>query len=225
MSGTRARTSTDVALVVAVKRLSAAKTRLAPMFVGARPGARAELVLAMLLDTLTAASAAAPVTSITVVTPDDVAADAARSVGARVLVDPTPAGHDDPLNAALRSAADALRNESANVAVLQGDLPALQPRELAQALSAARSGGRGFVSDRHGTGTAALIAFGTPLDPRFGVDSARRHADSGAVELTAPWPGLRCDIDTPDDLAAALRIGVGIATKRVVAELDVEEFG
>ena len=225
MSGPRARTSTDVALIVAVKRLSEAKTRLAPMFARAATGARAELVLAMLVDTLSAAAAAAAVRSITVGTPDETAADAARSVGARVLMDPTPAGHGDPLNAALRSAARALSDESANVAVLQGDLPALQPRELAQALSAARLHGRGFVSDRHGSGTSALISFGHPLVPFFGPDSARRHADSGAIGLTEPWPGLRCDIDTPDDLAAALRIGVGIATKRAVAELDVPDIG
>ena len=69
-----------------------------------------------------------------------------------------------------------------------------------------------FVADRHGSGTAALFAFGSPLDPRFGADSAHRHRDSGAVELTGPWPGLRCDIDTPEDLAAAERLGVGAAT-------------
>jgi 2-phospho-L-lactate guanylyltransferase len=65
-----------------------------------------------------------------------------------------------------------------------------------------------------------LFAFGAPLDPRFGPDSARRHQDSGAIELTGGWPGLRCDIDTPDDLSAALELGVGTATKRVVAELE-----
>ena len=109
--------------------------------------------------------------------------------------------------------------------MLQGDLPALQARELAQALSAARAAPRSFVSDRHGTGTAALFAFGVPLDPGFGPNSARRHADSGAIELTRPWPGLRCDIDTHDDLAAALRLGVGIATKRAVGGLTMPGHG
>jgi len=80
-------------------------------------------------------------------------------------MDPTPVGHLDPLNAALRTAEAAIRSHTDNVAVLQGDLPALQARELAQALSAARAAPRSFVSDRHGTGTAALFAFGVPLDP------------------------------------------------------------
>jgi 2-phospho-L-lactate guanylyltransferase len=157
------------------------------------------------------------------VTPDDSAAGVARDVGARVLTDPTPAGHPDPLNAALRTAEMYVRETTVDVAVLQGDLPALQPRELAQALSAARANERSFVSDRHGTGTAALFAFGVPLDPRFGPESTRRHEDSGAVALTRDWPGLRCDIDTPDDLAAALRLGVGIATKQTVADIEVPD--
>jgi len=85
--------------------------------------------------------------------------------------------------------------------------------------AAARRHPRSFVSDRHGTGTSALFAFGVPLDPRFGVESTRRHADSGAAELTGSWPGLRCDIDTPDDLASALHLGLGPATHRVVGAL------
>jgi 2-phospho-L-lactate/phosphoenolpyruvate guanylyltransferase len=228
MSGTSAtigRTPTTVGLIIAIKRLNAAKTRLAPMFDGLAHGAREELVLAMLADTITAAAAVPAVHTITVVTPDAVAADAARAHGAQVLMDPTPAGHVDPLNTALRAAEAAIRSHSANIAVLQGDLPALQSRELAQALGAARAQPRSFVSDRHGTGTAALFAFGIPLDPDFGLNSARRHTDSGAVELTRPWPGLRCDIDTQDDLTAALRLGVGIATKRVVGGLTMPGTG
>jgi 2-phospho-L-lactate/phosphoenolpyruvate guanylyltransferase len=220
MSGTSARTPTAMGLIVAVKNLDAAKTRLAPMFSGAAPGVRAELVLAMLLDTLTAAAAVPAVSSITVVTPDEVAADAARTFGAQVMIDPTPDGHVDPLNAALLSAEADIRDRHTNVGVLQGDLPALQPRELARALAAARAHRRSFVGDRHRTGTAALFAFGTPLDPRFGLESTRRHQLSGAAELTGGWPGLRCDIDTPDDLSAALELGVGTATKRVVADVE-----
>jgi 2-phospho-L-lactate/phosphoenolpyruvate guanylyltransferase len=218
MSGNTARASTDVGVIIAVKRLSLAKTRLAPVFPAAD---RSTLVLAMLVDTITAAAAVPAVSTITVVTPDETAADAARRLGAHVLLDPTPAGHPDPLNTALRTAEAAVRESLPNVAVLQGDLPALQARELAQALTAARAYPRSFVGDRHGSGTAALFAFGVPLDPRFGPDSARLHEDSGAVALAREWPGLRCDIDTPDDLAAALQLGVGTATKRTVADMEV----
>jgi 2-phospho-L-lactate/phosphoenolpyruvate guanylyltransferase len=218
MSGTRTDSAGegagDVALIVAVKRLAAAKTRLAPVF-SART--RETVVLAMLIDTLTAASGVPSVGSITVVTPDEAAAAAAAGLGANVLPDPTPEGHPDPLNNAIAVAERSMAGTFTNTVVLQGDLPALQTQELAQAIAAARAYRRSFVADRLATGTAALCAFGADLDPEFGADSAERHRRSGAIELTGAWPGLRCDVDTPADLVAARRLGVGAATARAIA--------
>ena len=205
----------DIGLVIAVKRLAAAKTRLAPVFSAAT---REGVVLAMLIDTITAAAAVPAVQSITIVTPDEVAGEAARQLGARVLPDPTPQGHRDPLNNAIAAAEEAVRVETSNIVVLQGDLPALQPQELGEAIAAARAYPRSYVGDRHGTGTSALIALGVELNPRFGQDSAERHRHSGAIELTGAWPGLRCDIDTPDDLLVARRLGVGATTAQAIAD-------
>jgi 2-phospho-L-lactate guanylyltransferase len=207
----------DVGLIIAVKRLAVAKTRLAPVF-SART--REGVVLAMLLDTIAAAAREPSLRGITVVTPDDVAAEAARQLGADVLADPTPDAHPDPLNNAIVAAESVIASSPeppSNVVVLQGDLPALQTQELTQAIAAARAHRRSFVADRHGSGTVALFAVGCPLEPAFGPDSARRHRRSGAVELTGPWPGLRCDIDTPEDLQAARRLGVGPATAQALA--------
>jgi 2-phospho-L-lactate/phosphoenolpyruvate guanylyltransferase len=214
MSGSRADAEGDVGLILAVKRLAAAKTRLAPMF---SAPTREKVVLAMLVDTLTAAARVSSVRRITVVTPDDVAAAAAAELGAEVLSDPTPDGHPDPLNNAIAAAERVLSKSASNIVVLQGDLPALQTQELTEAIAAARQHERSFVADRLGTGTAALCAFGTALGPQFGPNSAARHRHSGAIELTGAWPGLRCDIDTPDDLVVARRLGVGPATGRAVA--------
>ncbi|HEU4362118.1 MAG TPA: 2-phospho-L-lactate guanylyltransferase [Mycobacterium sp.] len=205
----------DIALIIAVKRLAVAKTRLAPAF-PART--RESVVLAMMIDTIATASAVGQLHSITVVTADDAAATAAAELGADVLADPTPAGHRDPLNYAICAAERAVTDPVGNVVALQGDLPALQSQELAEAIVAARSYQRSFVADRHGTGTVALFAFGTALDPRFGPNSAAQHRHSGAVELTGAWPGLRCDIDTPDDLAVARQLGVGAATARAITQ-------
>ncbi|MBW0015863.1 2-phospho-L-lactate guanylyltransferase [Mycobacterium sp.] len=222
MGGTRADGATDgsggsgdVALIIAVKRLSAAKTRLAPVF-SART--REKVVLAMLVDTLTAAARVPALGSIIVITPDEAAAAAAARHGADVLDDPTPDGHRDPLNNAIITAERAVAESFSNIVALQGDLPALQSQELAEAIAAARQYRRSFVADRLATGTASLCAFGTALDPQFGPDSSARHRRSGAIELTGPWPGLRCDVDTPSDLAAARRLGVGAATARVIAQ-------
>lgn len=209
----------DVGLIIAVKRLAVAKSRLAPVF---SASTRERVVLAMLLDTITAAARVPSVREITVVTPDEGAGDAARRLGARVLADPTPNDHPDPLNNAI-SAAEAVvvsaPDPPSNLVVLQGDLPALQTRELSDALAAARAHPRSFVADRHGSGTVALFAFGVSLQPEFGPDSALRHRRSGATELTGAWPGLRCDIDTPEDLRAARTLGVGPATTQAVARL------
>lgn len=198
-----------VGLIIAVKRLTRAKTRLAAQF---PPAQRERVVLAMLIDTITAARDVVAVRAITVVTPDEVAAAAARGLGATVVADPTPPGHPDPLNNAIGAAYREVSASMPNVVVLQGDLPALRTAELDAALAAAGTHPRSFVADRQGSGTVALFAFGTPAEPRFGGDSARRHRDSGAVELEGDWPGLRCDIDTPDDLAEAGRLGLGRAT-------------
>jgi 2-phospho-L-lactate/phosphoenolpyruvate guanylyltransferase len=219
MGGTRADGADDgvgdVALIIAVKRLAAAKTRLAPVF---SAPTRERVVLAMLVDTLTAASGVEALGSITVVTPDDAAAAAAAELGAGVLADPTPEGNSDPLNNAIAAAERAVAGAFANIVVLQGDLPALQTQELTEAIAAARQHRRSFVADRLATGTAALCAFGAGLDPRFGPDSCAQHRRSGAIELTGAWPGLRCDVDTPADLVAARRLGVGAATARAVAQ-------
>ena len=200
-----------VDLIVAVKRLGAAKSRLSALF---GPDVRERVVLAMLLDTLTAARAVPAVGSITVVTPDPAVAAAVADLGAVALADPTPAGHPDPLNNAILAAY--AQASASNIAVLQGDLPALTSAELGAALEQAALHRRSFVADRQGTGTAALFAFGVPPDPRFGSESAGRHRDSGAVELGGDWPGLRCDIDTPEDLAEARRLGLGTATSDAV---------
>ncbi len=214
MSGIRV-DEPDVGLIIAVKRLTAAKTRLAPVF-SART--RENVVLAMLVDTLTAATRAGSLRSITVITPDEAAAAAASELGAGVLADPTPEGHGDPLNNAIAAAERAIAQSASNIVVLQGDLPALQPQELSEAIAAARHHRRSFVADRLGTGTSALFAFGTTLEPYFGPDSSARHRRSGAIELTGAWPGLRCDVDTPADLAVARRLGVGAATARAIAQ-------
>lgn len=217
MSRSRPDADGDVGLIVAVKHLAAAKTRLAPMFSAA---VREDIVLGMLVDTLSAARRVGSVRLITVVTPDDAAGAAAVELGASVVTDPTPAGHPDPLNNAIAAAERVVSKSVSNIVVLQGDLPTLQTQELADAIAAARQHRRSFVADRLGTGTAALCAFDAPLDPRFGLNSSERHRHSGAIELTGGWPGLRCDIDTPEDLAVARGLGMGPATMRAIEGLS-----
>ncbi|MEU4397368.1 2-phospho-L-lactate guanylyltransferase [Micromonospora orduensis] len=198
------------AVVVPVKRLTAAKSRLR----GALPGVpHEELALALAADTLHAVLACPAVAEARVVTDDARVAQVAVAAGARVLPDEPDAG----LNAAFRHGAVA--GPAGWVAGLTADLPALRPAELAAALLAAQADGvRRFVPDAPGDGTVLLAAPpGVALDPRFGVGSAAAHAASGALPLTGDWPSLRRDVDTAADLAAAARLGLGPRTAALLS--------
>ncbi|MDZ5442482.1 2-phospho-L-lactate guanylyltransferase [Micromonospora sp. 4G57] len=195
-------------VVVPVKRLPAAKSRLR----GALPGVpHEELALALAADTVRAVLACPAVAEVLVVTGDAHVAAELAGAGARIVPDPPDAG----LNAAFRHGA-AAAGRHARVAGLTADLPALRPAELAAALSAVPAGPPGvrrFVADAPGDGTVLLAApAGVPLEPRFGAGSAEAHAASGALPLTGDWPGLRRDVDTSVDLAAAARLGLGPRT-------------
>lgn len=198
-------------LVVPVKRLPLAKTRLT----GAVPGvAHAELVLALTVDTV-AAALASPVVARVVVVSDDVAVAAVLlDLGAVVIADEPDAG----LNAALRygEAYAQLRGPADGVSALSADLAALRTADLTAALGSV-SAPRSYVRDAVGSGTTLLAALpGAALQPAFGVDSAARHAASGAVELAAA-ASLHQDIDTPADLVAARRLGLGPRTSALLA--------
>ncbi|MGY1739855.1 MULTISPECIES: 2-phospho-L-lactate guanylyltransferase [unclassified Blastococcus] len=205
-------------VVVPAKRLAVAKTRLAPL-TGAAAELHADLVLALLADTVTAALAAASggtaVADVVVVTDDPRAAAVVTGLGARTVPDEPDRG----LNPALAHGARAAR--TAAVAALSSDLPALRPAELAAALAAAEGTARGLVADAAGTGTTLLTARAGDLDPRFGAGSAAAHAAGGARPLTGDWPGLRRDVDTAADLAEAVRLGVGRHTAGVLPRLPL----
>jgi 2-phospho-L-lactate guanylyltransferase len=193
-------------VLVPVKELARGKSRLR----GARPAVpHHDLALALVLDTLTAALACPVVATAVVISSDETVGAAARDLGAKVVADP-----GGGLNAALRHGAAAAAG--CPLAALAGDLPALRGDDLAATLSAVTW--RGYVRDAAGTGTTLLATLpGVPLRPCFGPDSARAHADSGAVELTGAGASLRRDVDTADDLADAARLGLGPRTAALLA--------
>lgn len=203
------------AVVIPVKRLAVAKSRLAD-YAGARRG---DLALAFAADTLAAALACPAVVGIVVVTDEEAVADLALSMGCMPIADEPDAG----LNTALaHGAAVALRRWPGNpVAALSADLPALRPDELGTALRAARHFQLAFVADTGGDGTTLLAAgTGSAFVPRFGPGSAAAHRLGGAAELTTlDVPSLRRDVDTPADLRDAVILGVGPRTSSVLDAL------
>lgn len=209
----------QVDLLVPVKPLNRAKTRLLGAADGGAgaPEPHAQLALALARDTLAAAARAATVRRLVAICSDAVVRAALDAAGIEAIADEPAAG----LNAALRHGEATVRAAEPGVAVgaLQADLPALRPEELDSALRAGLASGlRVFCADRAGTGTTLLLAPPAQrLDPRFGPASAAAHRAAGARELSGDWPGLRCDVDTAADLAEAGTIGLGRFTQEVLA--------
>ena len=194
-------------VIVPIKPLERGKTRLR----GAVPdAAHPDLVLAMAMDTVTAATACAAVSGIVVVTDDARVRAALSAAGAHCVPDRPGQG----LNAALRFCA---ATATGPVAALTADLPALRPTDLARALGRLPAPQRAFVADAGGLGTVLLTApSAAEFDPHFGPDSAAAHRASGAIELRGGWQSLRRDVDTPADLAAAIALGLGPTTTAVL---------
>ncbi|MFE9245314.1 2-phospho-L-lactate guanylyltransferase [Nocardiopsis sp. NPDC006938] len=195
-------------LIVPVKHLGAAKTRLTR----AAGDRREELALAIACDTVAAARSCAAAAAVFVVTEDPRARAELAPLGA-VVVGGEPGGGLNPaLEHGARVAAE--RTPGLGVCALSADLPALRPEELERVLAAASAHGRSFLPDTPGVGTTLLAAApGRRLAPAFEGASRARHLAGGARELVVPGSDtVRRDVDTPEDLAAARALGVGPRT-------------
>lgn len=193
------------AVIVPVKPSAHGKSRLDV------PGVdRAALARAIALDTIAAAAACAEVAQVFVVTDDGgVVIEAGDIPGLRFVSE----GEARGLNAAVAVGAEAAGERMPRAALL-GDLPALRPADLADALRAAASVDRAVVPDAEGTGSTLVTArVGVGWESAFGADSFARHLALGCVPLQiADASPLRRDIDTAAHLDAARILGLGPRT-------------
>lgn len=187
--------------VLPVKRFDAAKQRLAA---GIDEPRRRELAAAMVADVLDAIAEARAIERLIVVSGDPVAQELAAKAGAEVVADPEDAGH---VQAAQAGIARAEAEGAERVALLAGDCPLLDPRELERLLTGVPGSYVGIVPDRHGSGTnALLLSPPSAIVPAFGEGSRQRHVDAaraagipfGIEEL----PSIELDLDTPADVIA-----------------------
>lgn len=207
----------QVVLLVPIKPLVLAKSRLraSPAAGGRIPAAHMALVLAMAMDTVVAARAAAGVGEVVVVTSDAHVTQAMTEAGVETIKETGVMGLNEALT--MGSRAIHTRRPEVQIGALNADLPSLRPVELASALYLA-AGRRAFCRDRSGTGTTLLLGgVRKSLDPRFGRWSASAHLASGAIELSGHWPSLRCDVDTESDLAVASSLRLGSQTQLTLA--------
>ena len=207
----------DWVVIVPIKRFSEGKRRL-----GDRPD-RPALAEAFARDTLDAVAAAQHVRMLLVVTDDPhLVDDLSLPVAVTVITQGAP-GLNNAISAGLRVAND--RWPDWGQAVLAGDLPALTAEDLERTFSIAEEIPLGVVADAQSTGTVMLTGQpGVPLLPAFGVGSASRHRDLGH-RLIRGTERLRRDVDTIEDLATAVRLGVGRHTAAVLARTATAERG
>src|SRR5262249_6555731 len=168
-------------LVVPVKVLARAKSRLAVLAVPHRPA----LALAMAADTVAAALACPVLDRVIAVTDAAGAAGVLAGLGALVIEDEPGGG----LNPALRhgAALAAARWPGSGIGALAADLPALRPAELTLGLREAAHWEQSFVPDASGAGTTLYAARpGARFWPRFGPRSAGHHPAPAAPPLPPP---------------------------------------
>lgn len=199
-------------VVLPVKGGTDAKSRL-------RPGP--DLAAAIAADCLDAVLSTPSARRVLVVTGDGATAAAAGGAGAEVVRQPaSQPGLDAAVAAGL-----AATGEDGPVAVLLADLPALRPEDLDGALRLLQErlvgeradAAAAFVPDHDGVGTVLLAGLRADrLRPRFGAGSAAAHEAAGALRADLDLPRLRRDVDTAEDLAAALLLGVGPRTARTL---------
>jgi 2-phospho-L-lactate guanylyltransferase len=196
--------------IVPVKPPAIAKSRLAAL----GDDVRRELCAAFAVDTVAAVVECPLVSEVLVVTDDVDLATTLADLGVGVI----PDGVSEDLNGSLvLGAAEVLRRRpDLRLAAVFADLPALRPSELERALLAAADDRMSFVADASGTGTTTVVAPDLALfRPLFGRGSRQAHLDEGAHEILVEAPGLRQDVDTPDDLRVVLALGAGTRTSFV----------
>jgi 2-phospho-L-lactate guanylyltransferase len=207
--------------VVPVKRFAVAKSRLAP---GVEETRKPELVAAMVADVLEAISEARLVDRTIVVSQEPRAAELAAAAGAELLADFDDAGHSA---AALAGIAAAEAAGAGCVALLPGDCPLLDPRELDKMLTGVPDPYVAVIPDRHGAGTNALVlAPPGAIDPAFGEGSRARHV-AAARAAGIPYgveelPSLGLDLDTPADIVAlTMKVEMRGGAKRTARALGI----
>jgi len=180
----------DVHVLVPLKRLDRAKSRLAAVL---STSERAALMEA-LLDGVVEAVRDAGVTRITLVTPEPLEHSGAERWYDRGL----------PWNAALRAAMFEVVSENL-AAVIAADLPFLQARDVEALIAATPSAGIAIA--RAGDGGTNAVSMRPPgaVPTHFGTPaSAGRHAEAAQAlrldHVVLDLPGLAFDVDTPEDL-------------------------
>jgi 2-phospho-L-lactate/phosphoenolpyruvate guanylyltransferase len=191
---------TDV--LIPLKRLDAAKTRLGPALTNAERGR----LMAGMLAGVARAAVRAGAGRVALASSDPAAPELARRLGVECVSD-----GGLPWNEGLVHARSLLDRPAAAVLYLAGDLPLVDAADVA-ALVEAGGEATAVIGRAHDRGTNALwVCPAAALVPAFGAAGsaavhaalARRH---GLATVVLDRPGLARDVDTAADLAAVRRL-------------------
>jgi 2-phospho-L-lactate guanylyltransferase len=204
------------AIVLPVKSLDEAKTRLAPVLA---PLERAALTLAMLEDVIDATTSL-PGWETWVISPDEAVLEVAARRGVTPILEERP-----PLAAAIHQAeGEAVARGASAMAVLLPDTPLVTVAALTRAVHTL--GPVVVAPARDETGTNLLLRRPpTVIGSSFGRDSYRRHMESaGHADVpiaVVQQPELGFDVDLPDDILTVLNARRAGRSRQVLRELDL----
>ena len=204
-----------VTAVLPFRSIDSAKSRMAPLL---SEEERREFSARLLERTLLALGRAASLHGVILVSPDPLARALARSGGHEALDD---GGVD--LNAAIAlGIGQATASGATAVLILPVDLAEISAANIDALLSGWSGSQPGLLASPDGGTSALLVPLPHTFTPQFGVNSAAAHRnelsrDGAEVErLSSP---LAADLDTPNDLKAAMERGRVAATPAPTAGL------
>jgi 2-phospho-L-lactate guanylyltransferase len=206
-------------VLIPVKPLATAKTRLAGVLA---PAERRALVLAMLDDVLDALAGVSGLAGVALVGGDAELARHLAGRGLRLLAEP-----ESGLNAALRAARVELAAAGAErLLILPADVPALDRVAVEALLASAGEPAVALVAASADGGTnALLLAPPGLLEPAFGPGSCARYRQAAAALGVAPklleLPQVALDIDRPADLLALESLAGAPRTRALLRRLDI----
>jgi len=192
-------------VIVPVKKLDDAKSRLSPLLLNDE---RKEFCLKMLEDVLTTVKTTRHIDQTVVVSKDAEAFQVAKSFDAVPLMEKQPG-----LNQAVSEAVSwCIQREAASTLVLPADIPLVTPMDLNRILSLREKAAVVISPSRSGGGTNALLLTPPNVIPTFyGQHSFQRHIKEVSMRAmrfrTLRSSRIALDIDTVEDLAyfAALK--------------------
>jgi len=191
-----------LAIAILMKDPAKAKTRLEPLL---GSDARAALARTLFEHSLSFFCQFYPETPLCVVTPSPAIADLTRHHGAIALMQETGG-----INEAAQEAVNwAMSLGRQHLLIIHADIVVLQVTEINQMIEAAKETAVVIAASHDGGSNALLLSPPDIIQPSFGSHSAAAHA-AAAKKAQVTCKNLRLahlchDIDTPQDLSAAMK--------------------